>query len=126
MSKVSAALSMKCPRCEKGDLYLTKNPYTPGKMLEMHRTCSNCGMKYERETGFFYGAMYISYMLNIALFVTATVGYYWLLEDIVDWRWYISGYVGLTVLLSPVIFRMSRSIWLQAMVKYDPEKRGER
>jgi hypothetical protein len=70
--------------------------------------------------------MYISYAINIALFVTATVGYYLFFDEIVDWRYYISGYVILTVLLSPVIFRLSRSIWLMIMTKYEPEKIGER
>lgn len=70
--------------------------------------------------------MYVSYALNIALFVTATVAYYVYFEDKVDWKWYISGYVALTLLLSPMIFRLSRSLWLVMMVGYDPEKRGER
>lgn len=125
MSKIAAALKMKCPRCHQGNLFVKKNPYTFGNMLTMYDHCSNCGLRYEREAGFFYGAMYISYAINIALFVTATVGYYLFLKPIVDWRWYIFGYVALTLLLTPVIFRLSRSIWLTIMTKYDPEKRGE-
>lgn len=80
-------------------------------------------MKYERETGFFFGAMYVSYALNIALFVTAVVGYFLFFSES-DWRIYIGTYVAITLLLTPVLFRLSRSIWLQFMVKYEPEKRG--
>ena len=126
MNNTVAALKSKCPRCHEGHLFLKDNPYTFGNMLTMHTHCSNCGLRYERESGFFFGAMYISYAINIALFVTATVGYYLFLEDIVNWKWYIFGYVVLTVLLSPIIFRLSRSIWLSIMTKYDPERRSER
>lgn len=124
MSKIVAAVTMKCPRCRKGDLFVTKNPYAPGKMFEMNESCSHCEMKYERETGFFFGAMYISYMLNMALFVTAVVGYFLFFQE-ADWRYYISIYVGLTIVLTPIIYRLSRSIWIEIMVKYEPEKRGK-
>lgn len=124
MNNIVAALKTKCPRCHQGDLFLKSNPYSFGNMLTMHEHCPNCGLRYERESGFFYGAMYISYAINIALFVTATVGYYLFLKPFVNWKWYILGYVGLSALLTPVIFRLSRSIWLMIMTKYDPEKRS--
>ncbi len=124
MNVIVAALKTRCPRCHGGDLFLKKNPYAIGNMLTMHTNCAHCGLRYEREAGFFYGAMYISYAINIALFVTATVGFYLFLKPFVDWRWYIGSYVVLTVLLSPIIFRLSRSIWLLIMTTYEPEKRG--
>lgn len=126
MGIVKTAVNFKCARCGEGELFESKNPYKWGKMIAMYSHCSKCGLLYERESGFFYGAMYISYAINIALFVTATIGYYWLLEEVVDWRWYILGYVGVTILLSPIIFRLSRSTWLMIMTKYDPNKIGER
>jgi uncharacterized protein (DUF983 family) len=126
MGNLSGALNLKCPRCEKGELYEVKNPYKPGKMFAMNTHCNKCGVKYEKEGGFFYGAMYISYAINIALFVTATVGWYLFINGHMDWRIYISTYVGITVLLVPVIFRYSRSIWLMIMIKYEPGKTGER
>ncbi|WP_304231925.1 DUF983 domain-containing protein [Jiulongibacter sediminis] len=126
MGQLKSALALKCPRCNEGELFESKNPYQPGKMMTMHTHCSNCGLRYEKEQGFFYGAMYVSYMLNIALFVTATVGWYLFIEDLIDWRIYIGIYVLLTVLLVPIIFRYSRSLWMIMMIKYEPEKRGER
>lgn len=126
MGQVKSALALKCPRCNEGELFESKNPYQPGKMMTMHSHCSNCGLRYEKEQGFFYGAMYVSYMLNIAFFVTATIAWYLFIEDLIDWRLYIGIYVLLTVLLVPVIFRYSRSLWMIMMIKYEPEKRGER
>jgi len=122
MNKLGATLLMKCPRCHEGDVFVTKNPYAFGKMTVMHEHCPHCNLRYEKEMGFFYGAMYVSYMFNIALFVVATVCYYLFFEDKVDWLWYILGYVFLTVILFPLIYRLSRSLWLQAFNKYDPSK----
>jgi len=126
MGNIKTALKFKCPRCERGDLFGAKNPYKMGSMFVMDANCSSCGLKYEKEGGFFYGAMYVSYMLNIGLFVTATVLWYILFEGKIDWRLYIGLYVLLTVFLVPVLYRLSRSIWLMIMIKYEPEKTGAR
>ncbi len=126
MGKLKSALAWKCPRCGEGDLFESNNPYKPGKMMVMLTHCSNCGVRYEKEAGFFYGAMYISYMFNIAFFVIATVAWYLFIEDLMDWRIYISGYVLFTLAIWPLIYRFSRAIWIMLFIKYAPEKRGER
>ncbi|MCR9063018.1 MAG: DUF983 domain-containing protein [Cytophagales bacterium] len=126
MGLLKSALKWKCPRCGEGELFTSRNPYKKGEMMEMHSHCEHCGLRYEREAGFFYGAMYVSYMLNIALFVNAVLIWYLFVEDLVDWRIYIGAYVLITILLVPLIYRFSRSIWLYMMIKYEPEKRGER
>lgn len=118
MSKIEATVKMKCPRCHEGEIFETKNPYV--KMTAMKETCPKCGLKYEREHGFFYGAMYVSYMLNIALFVAFVLGYFLVFRNLIDWRVYILIYVVLTLILVPIYYRLSRSIWLQAFNKYDP------
>ncbi|WP_337043267.1 DUF983 domain-containing protein [Emticicia sp. 17c] len=122
MNKIEAAVKMKCPRCHEGDIFETKNPYRLGKMTAMYKNCPKCHLKYEKEIGFFYGAMYVSYMFNIALFVIATVAYYLFFEDRVNWLWYILGYIFLTIALFPLLYRLSRSIWLHAFNKYEPNK----
>lgn len=123
MGELSAALKMKCPRCGKGELFENTGILPKKGWFGMNTNCSECGLKYEKELGFFYGAMYISYMLNIALFVTVTVGYYLFFEDTFDWRGYIISYVILTLILTKWIYRMSRSLWLMIMIKYEPEKK---
>lgn len=121
MNKVEAAIKMKCPRCQEGDVFITKNPFVLGKITEMHTHCPECHLKYEKEVGFFYGSMFISYAFNIALFVTALVGYYMYFEPLIDWRVYISAYLVLTVILFPVFYRLSRSLWLQFFNDYQPK-----
>jgi hypothetical protein len=47
-------------------MYLDKNPLHLNKILKMHDNC-HCGLKYQIEPSFFYGAMYVSYGLNVAV-----------------------------------------------------------
>jgi uncharacterized protein (DUF983 family) len=46
-------------------MYLDPNPHL-SKILKMHNNCSHCGFQYQIEPSF-YGAMYVSYGLNVAI-----------------------------------------------------------
>jgi hypothetical protein len=39
----------------------------------MHERCPVCGLKFEREQGYFLGAMYISYGLALAIILLFTI-----------------------------------------------------
>lgn len=121
-SRLYSIFAMKCPRCHEGDVFETRNPYK--KMTAVKETCSHCGLRYEKEMGFFFGAMYVSYMLNIALFVTTIVAYFVLLDQYISGTLLMIIYVLLTAILMPVYYRLSRTIWLNFFNSYDPEKRG--
>jgi hypothetical protein len=72
----------------------------------------------EPETGFYYGAMYFSYALYVALFVpmfllTVLLG--------LPYLEFLIFFVILIVLVSPYFFRLSRACYLYVFVKYDAE-----
>ncbi|HEY8829040.1 MAG TPA: DUF983 domain-containing protein, partial [Candidatus Limnocylindria bacterium] len=52
-------LLLLCPRCRRGELFTG--------LLDMPERCPVCGLVYEREHGYFVGAMAISYGLAVAL-----------------------------------------------------------
>ena len=75
MQEVSAVKSMatcKCPRCRKGKVFIHSNPYHR-KFDKMEDKCSECGLVYEMEQGFWYGAMYVSYAFGVALAVPVVI-----------------------------------------------------
>jgi len=123
-SVLLSVLRLKCPRCHKGDLFYSKNPYNFHQIDKMPEQCPVCGQRYWIEPGFYYGAMYISYALTVALSVAVFVAM------IVLWHFDIKWYLGLNfsaiLLLFPFIFRLSRSIWIHIFVKYDPSKAHEK
>lgn len=92
----------------------------PGKFDKVLEVCANCGLRYEREPGFFTGAMYVSYAFNVAVVVSVFVGVNILGIDslIVS----MAVVIGAIVLLVPVFFRYSRVLFLHVFgnVHYDP------
>jgi len=83
-------------------------------MLKMYRSCPNCGQDFMPEPGFYFGAMYFSYAINVALMVTFGIAFEVLFnpENVV--------YTLLSVLLPPLLlvpwnFRISRAIMLYAL-----------
>jgi hypothetical protein len=103
----------RCPSCRQVNMFKRRFPYSLGHMTNMHAICPKCGLKFEREPGFFYGAMYVSYAINIALFVIAIIFYYSGFVHITSGQ-FILGFIALVCILSPIIFRLSRTIWLYA------------
>jgi uncharacterized protein (DUF983 family) len=89
----------------------------------MNKTCSHCGLQYEREPGFFYGAMYISYMLSVGILLVSGTIVYFVGNDPDLWV-YITTVVIVSLLLYPINFRLSRILFIHlfAGMKFDPEK----
>jgi uncharacterized protein (DUF983 family) len=72
-SKVNSILTGTCPRCQNESMYVEKNPYNLSTVLKMNENCGHCGLKYQLEPSFFYGAMYVSYGVNVAIGIGAFV-----------------------------------------------------
>jgi uncharacterized protein (DUF983 family) len=109
----------KCPRCCEGDFYLTQNAYNLKKFDKMYQRCSECGQDFEMETGFYYGAMYVSYAISVAAGMAVYIAQYMLFDLGIRDTVLIIGSVLL--LGTPVVYRLSRLIWINIFVKYDPE-----
>jgi uncharacterized protein (DUF983 family) len=122
-TKMYSILKLKCPRCHEGDLFAKKNPYSYSKLSKMPDNCPVCNEKYWPEPGFYFGAMYVSYALTIAISVAVFVAM------IVLWHFDVMWYLGLNaaiiLLLFPLIFRISRAVWFNFFVTYKtPEERA--
>lgn len=92
------------------------------RMFGMHQQCSHCEFTFEREPGYFYGAMYVSYAMVVGLFLVIGFVLYKLL-GISDLIVFLITIPSTTVLLMPLIFRYSRIIFLHVFggVKYRPD-----
>jgi len=83
----------------------------------MHKQCTECGLSYEPEPGYYFGAMFISYALNAALFIGIWIVMTSIYEDI-SLFWIIGVIIVLSIVLLPFIFRLSRSLWISIFVPY--------
>lgn len=99
-----------CPRCHKGKIFQNPNPFS-FKLGKMNEECPNCKLDFTKETGFYWGAMFVSYALaTIEIFLIYALarilgtGKF----DILN-LWIV---IGGILLLSPFNFKISRIIWL--------------
>ncbi|MEO0311294.1 MAG: hypothetical protein RIQ89_951 [Bacteroidota bacterium] len=108
----------KCPRCGLGQLFTFNNPYRIKGALKMEAACSHCNEIYEKEPGNFYGAMYVSYALTTGWFMVNYALYAWVFT--ISAAFFLS-YIAISIiLLSPLTFRWSRSLWISFFIKRTP------
>lgn len=69
---------------------------------------------------FFFGAMFVSYALNVAWFVTGWVATLILLPNNENLLLIASIIIGFGLLMAPLTYRLSRLIWINFFVSYDP------
>lgn len=83
----------------------------------MNRACPVCGIVFEREPGYFLGAMYFSYGLGVACVAPLVA-----LGVALGWPYPAIGIAcGVELLLlCPWLFRTSRTLWLHFDQRWDP------
>ena len=114
-SLLAAIVSLRCPRCRKGPLFLNRHPYVLKGLGEMHDECPNCGQDYVIEPGFYFGAAMISYIIQIGLIGSIAIGMY-LFGVRNKWAYMIA--MSTVILLSvPYMLTISRAIWLSFFVR---------
>lgn len=95
-------------------------PYSFKGVTSLNKKCPHCNTSYQLEPSFFYGSMYVSYALGVALAVAVYV--LLLLFGL--------GKNGLTaffaivatiVVLAPYVYQLSKVIWASFFIKYDPK-----
>ena len=86
----------------------------------MNATCPVCGHVFEREQGFFQGAMYISWVLGVTYLSGLAVLGQALLAPRIGIGYVVSCVVAIHVLCIPALFRYSRVIWAHLNVSTRP------
>ncbi len=118
-STLGAMVHQRCPRCRKGAIF----EYSIFRGFpKMCPGCSVCHLKYQREEGYFLGAMYISFGLALAI-ITVIAALLWAITD-----WWINRDVIWAMLLfvplAPSISLFARVLWIYLDQTFDPEPPG--
>ncbi|TSE07262.1 MULTISPECIES: DUF983 domain-containing protein [Aquimarina] len=116
-SKIYSILFLKCPRCHKGE-FLEANPYNLGNFNKVKEKCPKCELKYSLEPSFYYGSMYVSYGVGIAISVAVYILIRLLNLDVTPMIIFVSIVTTLFVLM-PYIGAISKSIWANFFFNYD-------
>ncbi len=117
-SKLNSILTGSCPKCQNESMYEDKNPLNLSKVLKMNESCSHCGLRYQIEPSFFYGSMYVSYALNVAVGVAAFIISYVFFSTSIKNSFFVI--IAALLILFPWVLRWSRNIYINLFVNYDP------
>ena len=116
LSTLGSILRERCPRCRKGRI----SRYSIFRGLpKMHERCPVCDLQFEREPGYFLGAMYISYGLAVVTIASLAAAFWlvtgwWITKDTL-WA------VVLFLPMAPAITLLSRALWIYLDRAIDPE-----
>lgn len=107
--KSNALLHMKCPRCQSGNMFATTT--FSKQFMHMKSHCEVCNLNYEIEPGFYWGAMYVSYAITVALMLIVGAAVYFIGRNPDSWV-YLSCIIASFILASPFTYRYARVIML--------------
>ncbi len=116
-TKLYSILFNKCPHCHKGNFFKSKHPYDFSHFGKMNSECSICKEGFERESGYYLGAMYVSYGLNIGLGMSLFLMTVMVFN--LDILYFLFIFLGTVLVLFPLNFWLSRLIWINMFVKYE-------
>jgi len=104
-----------CPRCRQGKMFRAGVYRKP---LSMWEACPVCGLRFEREPGYFLGAMYVSYALSLPPVLLLVYAIWKLSGWPFDWS-LAAAFVAFLPLV-PVVARWARVVWMYVDQHFDP------
>jgi uncharacterized protein (DUF983 family) len=111
---LARTVRLRCPRCGRGGLF--------ERGLRMAARCPACGLAFEREAGYFVGAIYLNYAVTVGL---ALAGYF----ALAAWATLPVGtqlalWSAFVVLFPLWFYRYSKALWLGLDHYVDPGHDG--
>ena len=100
-----------CPRCRRGRVFR-------GLMM-MNEACPLCAHRFEREPGFFVGAMYVSYGFAVVLYLALVVAAGRIRPACTETSIFMTAFL-IFLPFVPFVFRYSRLVWLHLDWALDP------
>ncbi len=101
-----------CPACQKGAVF--------SGIYSMNEFCAACGFRFEREPGYYLGAMVVSYTLGAFSMIPSVIALIFWLEA--PWIWVVIVPSLQVILSNPLLFRWSRLAWLHLETAADLRK----
>ena len=116
-STLGAICHQRCPRCRLGAIFRYSIFRGFPKMCER---CAVCDLKFQREEGYFLGAMYVSYLLALVAILgfaaVLLVTTHWRLDKVAIWA------VAAFLPFAPMISLLARVLWIYLDQAVDPER----
>lgn len=116
-SKAYSIFNIKCPKCHESDMFPTGS-FSFNQPFKMKERCDKCYEDFFPEPGYYYGAMFVSYIFTAFFCIGFVLFVHWVLH----WSTEVSFAILLAVLgiFFVYIFRLARAFYINLHVHYDP------
>ncbi len=117
LQTITHILKNECPNGNKGKVFKDKSFFFSIGFPKMNEYCSHCHNKFEKEPGYFFGSMFVSYALGVGeALITYFIAHQFYTETF-DLR-IIPIIAGVILLFSSFNLRLSRMIWIYMFKNY--------
>ena len=105
-----------CQKKKKTKVFTTNGNPILFKLPKMNEKCAECDYSFHPETGFYFGAMYVSYALTCAEMIAVGI-----IGLIFGWSFVTIFLIvtAIAILFSMVNYKLSRLMWLNIFTKKD-------
>jgi uncharacterized protein (DUF983 family) len=110
-------LNNDCPHCLEGKVFNEKNIFLNIGFPKMNQYCPHCQFKFEKEPGYFFGAMYVNYGLTVAQGIAT----YLIAQQFFTERFDLRIIAIITVVIVSMAsfnIRLSRLLWIYMFKNY--------
>ena len=117
-SKIYSILRGKCPRCHEGNFFKYTFTMNIFKVNKIEKKCSQCDLKYMIEPAFYFGALYVSYGITVAICIVTFI-----ISKIIFDLALLSSFIAVFIVLIlciPLNLRLSRILWINMFINYKP------
>ena len=110
---ITRGLANRCPNC--GGRRLFKD----GTLFELNDGCPDCGLKFEKDEGFFLGAMSLNYGVTLVCYLVPVLllG----IGDVIGGKLAVGLAIGGSVVVPMLLYRSSRSWQLMLYYSFFPQ-----
>lgn len=103
LHRVWDGLHRRCPVCRIGRIF--------GGAVKMNAQCPTCRYVFEREPGYFLGAIAIGYFMGVGIVCALAVAVRRIVPTL-DWEWCFGVALVFYLLFTPLVFQYARTIWM--------------
>lgn len=108
---IARAVRRRCPRCGE---------HAFASWFKMHTDCPGCGLHFEREPGFWVGAVTINTVVIFATFLVTFGGMVLLTWPEVPWAAVLIVTLTINLLVPTLFYPLSKTIWLALELSWHP------
>lgn len=104
LRRLGRAIARRCPRCGASGIF--------SGWWTLRDACPNCDLRYEREEGYWLGAIAINTGLTIAAFAVVFVGMIVATWPSPPWGAVGAATIAVTAILPIVLYPISKTVWV--------------